>query len=370
MRQLASIQKVKSIKPIAKADLIVQIEILGWTCVAKKNEFNEGDLCVYFEIDSLLPEREEYEFIRKKCWNLRLKRYQIKTCQLLGIVSQGLAIPVHRLQKYFPDELILSEGIDVTHFLEVEKMKEPEPETARPGDINLYFNWPIAKTDEPRIQSKPKIRNLLEGKPYYISVKMDGTSVSFIYNVTKNKSLKQIDTERHFHVCSRNNEIIRSPDNLYWDIAIRYNIEQILENHYNRTQAQSQDENEMGESLSIQGEICGPKIQNNPLNLAKRELFIFNIVDTKKNKRLSYQKMIELIQKYNLPLVPILETGDMFSYQNEELFKLCHNHYANFILTAKPTTLIEGIVVRDQENTTSFKVINNEYLLRGTPPPF
>ena len=55
MRQLASIQKISSIKPIQDADSIELVLIKGWQCVAKKEEFQKDDLCVYFEVDSYLP---------------------------------------------------------------------------------------------------------------------------------------------------------------------------------------------------------------------------------------------------------------------------------------------------------------------------
>jgi len=54
-RKLASIRKVKEIKPIIGADNIELAFIDGWQCVIKKGELKQDDLCVYFEIDSLLP---------------------------------------------------------------------------------------------------------------------------------------------------------------------------------------------------------------------------------------------------------------------------------------------------------------------------
>ena len=50
-RKLASIRKVREIKPIEGADAIELAIVDGWQCVAKKNEFKANDLCVYFEID-------------------------------------------------------------------------------------------------------------------------------------------------------------------------------------------------------------------------------------------------------------------------------------------------------------------------------
>src|SRR4249920_448225 len=64
MRSLASIQTVNTVEPIANADAIERIRVLGWWVVVKKGEFRAGDKVVYCEIDSLLPERPEFEFLR------------------------------------------------------------------------------------------------------------------------------------------------------------------------------------------------------------------------------------------------------------------------------------------------------------------
>ena len=64
MRTLASIQTVNAAEPIPNADAIERIRVLGWWIVVKKGEFRPGDKVVYCEIDSLLPERPEFEFLR------------------------------------------------------------------------------------------------------------------------------------------------------------------------------------------------------------------------------------------------------------------------------------------------------------------
>lgn len=51
-RALAHIEKIEWVKPIEGANNIELIGVLGWVCVAKKGEFQTGDLAVYIEIDS------------------------------------------------------------------------------------------------------------------------------------------------------------------------------------------------------------------------------------------------------------------------------------------------------------------------------
>ena len=54
-RKLAHVELIESIHPIEKADSIEMVKVLGWECVVKKGEFNDGDLVVYCETDTILP---------------------------------------------------------------------------------------------------------------------------------------------------------------------------------------------------------------------------------------------------------------------------------------------------------------------------
>ena len=54
-RAMATIRKIDAIDPIEGADQIEVATVDGWKVVVKASEFNVGDECVYFEIDSFLP---------------------------------------------------------------------------------------------------------------------------------------------------------------------------------------------------------------------------------------------------------------------------------------------------------------------------
>lgn len=137
-RKLATIRKIDSILVHPNADLLELAIIGGWQCVVKKGEFKAGDLCVYFEIDSLLPVIPEFEFLRKSSYIKKdwLEPYfengecfRLKTIRLRKEYSQGLIIPI-------PDEVINSYelylgteeesiGADVTEFFGVVKCEPP-----------------------------------------------------------------------------------------------------------------------------------------------------------------------------------------------------------------------------------------------------
>lgn len=93
-RKLASIQRIVSLAPIEGADMIEKATILGWECVvAKKDNFRVGDLCIYCEIDSILPDKPEFEFLRER-------KFRIRTIKLKGQISTGIIFPLTILENY------------------------------------------------------------------------------------------------------------------------------------------------------------------------------------------------------------------------------------------------------------------------------
>jgi RNA ligase (TIGR02306 family) len=107
-RSLATICRIKNIYPISGADLIVLAEIQGWKCIVKKNEFNVGDLCIYFSIDAI-PDLTDpnTEFMTKRGGRIR-------TIKMRGVISQGLIGQLTWLSDRGHNIDTLSEGDDVT----------------------------------------------------------------------------------------------------------------------------------------------------------------------------------------------------------------------------------------------------------------
>ena len=135
-RALAYIQHVTNIRPIDGADNIEQCNVLGWNLICKKGEFHEGDPCVYIEIDSKVPEREEFEF-------LRAKGFKVKTMKLgkFNCISQGLAMP----QSAFKELVGLSEGTDVTDILGIKYSVQEDNARKGNGDPNAKYKSMAAR---------------------------------------------------------------------------------------------------------------------------------------------------------------------------------------------------------------------------------
>jgi RNA ligase (TIGR02306 family) len=326
-RKLVSIQRIDALNPIKGADFIEQATILGWSLVVKKGEFRVGDLCVFFEIDSLLPEVYWSEFMRSSGFRVRTKKMK-------GVLSQGLALPLSAVGlccKYGYDV-----GDEYTVTLGVTKYEHPAPTSV---DIAGPFPSFIPKTDETRIQSVPQILNELQDQEVYITVKLDGTSATYA----------KLDGK--LYVCSRNNEL-KPTGNFYWQQADRNLFE---------TQVG------LPEGYAVQGEICGEGIQKNRLGLMGKQLFVFNVFDIKAGKFLDYKEFRSFCSRHLLATVPIEMTGKFDIKTVSELLDLAEGFYPG------TENQREGIVIRpiiEQHSPTlgcrlSFKSISNKFLLKG-----
>lgn len=326
-RKLASIQRIIDIQPIPGADAIEVASVLGWKVVVKKGEFQPGDLAVYMEIDSVPSDEPPYRFLWKNT-EMRPNNFRIRTVKLRGQVSQGILFP-HTVIGSEPF-LAIHEGADVTERLGVTKYEAPLP--AGSANVEGQFFDGVPKTDEERVQSETGQRLLaaLQGKPYYITVKCDGASMTVAMHDGEPK------------VASRNYRLAPG-DNTYWNAAMNSGVWHFVQAHPH---------------LAVQGELVGPGIQGNRLNLSAPEIRVFTIYDRNIGHRLSWTEMEETY----LPLVPLVVPPTYgFNMTQDELLSLAEGKYDG------TNNEREGIVIRsvDPYDNISFKVISNRYLLKG-----
>jgi RNA ligase (TIGR02306 family) len=329
-RKLASIQKVKAILPIEGADAIEVIQINNWKVVAKKGEFNEGDLVVYCEIDSFLPIRDEFEFLRKSSYKKMgdVEGFRLKTIKLRGQVSQGLVLPKTILISLVD---AIWEGLDVTKELGILKYDPPIPAELS-GVAKGNFPSFIKKTDEERIQYLSNEYGEMKVFNYYITEKLDGSSATFYFK------------DGQFGVCSRNLELLESENNTFWKVA----REMKLENKMASTRR----------NLCFQGELIGEGIQGNPYEIKGQTVKFFNGFDIDTQEyfdRLELQKYMSLLE---LEMVPVLDIDYRLPDTIEEIIKKADGKSMLNLKTDR-----EGLVIRSHDRRISFKAISNRFLL-------
>ena len=381
-RALAYVAQVTDVEDIVGADNIQKAKVNGWPVIIKKNEFNNNDLGIFFEIDSLVPSNNPvFDFLASR-------KYRIKTMKLskFGVLSQGLVMPLTS----FPELGDIDVGVDVTEKLGV--IYYVAEDNARKGGVNpnakylsmtarhknifkkkwakwlmrrewgrraMFFffgkkkdnprGWPthmpfIHKSDEERVENMPWV--LEDKSPLVMTEKLDGTSCTYILEKKGNKY--------EFYVCSRNvrqkdeNQACYHDHNIYWDLAFKYNIEENLKEYLKE---------ENLDYVCVQGEGVG-SVQGNPLKLNEDDLYLFNFVRSDIG-RVDSRVGKEIVEGWGMKWVPILDTNFILPDTMEE-FKAM----ASGKSVVNPAVMREGVVLRNSKTDLSFKNVSNEYLLK------
>lgn len=321
-RKLASIQRINSLRPIEGADAIEMAEVLGWRVVVKKGEFQEGDLCVYCEVDSVLPDQPEYEFLRDR-------KFRIKTIKLRGQISQGICFPLHRVGV---------EGEDVTEELGIIKFEPPIAPCLR-GLVRGNFPGWLRKTDEERIQSLDRVifdRPDAHDPVWYVTEKLDGTSFTAAKRLT-------IDGTIEFHICSRNMDFkLEDCNNLYVQVGREL-------------------EDRLPEGFAVQGEILAPGVQKNKYQVTAPCLRIFSLFNITEFHYEPLEVMEQMVKYMGLETVPIIDRAFALPATVDDLVQ-----YSIAPSSFQPKLAQrEGVVIRNvNDSNVSFKVINPKFLLK------
>ena len=345
MRKLASVQRVWKIEPIDGADRIELAHVLGWQCVVNKGQIQPMDTAVYFEIDSFLPIRPEFEFMRASSYknsDIMGEGFRLKTLRFRGQLSQGLLLPLSIFPEIPADAEV---GTDVTDLLGVRKWEIEERATTG-GTVIGTLPYDIPHTDETRVQAMPELIQAFSGLEYYISTKLDGSSHSI-----------GID-ETGFHVTGHNYEYKDDDSSGFYKL--------VNERGYKGKLETFAKENGL-KTLTIQGEYCGPGILKNRLKLVKPEWYVFTVREN--GKRVGLDRMLEVCRALGLDHVPIEERGQDLPAKYPTVEALLERADGDYPRGGKK----EGIVIRPTEPvfcplisaSLSMKVVSNKYLLKN-----
>lgn len=357
MRKLASIQLVKSVEPIfhpvdgSLTSLeLIKFQDIAWQCVAKAGEFTPGSKAVYIEISTVVPDEPVFEF-------LRARKFKVKTIRLLGVLSQGLALPLDALFQLnpllleIPDEDFEASfpvGTDVSEIMGVTRYEPPiDIKINGSGRVRTFPDDIVPKTDETRLQSVPYILKYFEGLHVTATLKYDGTSCTVFWDEEQEK----------LRVCSRNMEKLEEDGSVYF-LALDNNpsIKEFCRRFPN---------------FVLQGEVISPGVQKNRLQVKKPTFVAFNLFNKNTTNYIPFAYAKDCCESCGVPWVETVRQWDYGDFDSETVDSLLELAKGNYPGTENPR---EGIVIRptfeEQYNylvggRLSFKVINNDYLERG-----
>lgn len=400
-RELAYVVRVTDVLDIEGVNNQVAI-VNGWQVFVKRDEFKPGDLAVYFEIDSKVPELEYFEFLRKYHFRVKTQKFVKGKVLSQGLVIKPADLDLNNVQEgdfltkylgvtyYEPEDNTRKASNEELIKLKVEKKiarwVKKHPFLAKIGFIvrlkskwierkirkeqkKKKTDWPtwVAKTDEERVQNLPHIFKDLE-KVWYVTEKIDGTSTTFTMKQDKPK-------KRELIVCSRN-VVFNAPEkedrnyykdtdgNVYLEMAAKYNMYEAL--------SWILDKRPELEWITIQGETYGGSIQKR--NYGNEHKFaIFNIIFKENGgapQRLNPEEMVGAIGWINKHLnraleeelepVPYLEKIQLKQYPTCEALLT----YAGSEVSMVDGEIREGVVFRSEDGVNSFKAVDNEFLLK------
>jgi RNA ligase (TIGR02306 family) len=334
MEKYAVVAKILELTPIEGADRIETATVLGWKVVTQKHLHSVGDLAVMIFPDTLVPKKfldGAYQGNDK---------VRLKTVKLKGQYSAGLLLPITVVGNSF------NEGDEVSELLGIEKWIAPASTSIGGEALGNFPTGIISKTDELNIRSEPNALNEARLSPlkdieFVATLKCDGSSGTFILK------------DGQFRVCSRNLELKENEDNVFWQVAKKYNIsEKLLKS---------------GDNFAIQGEICGPGIQKNPMKLKEITFFAFLMKDIKNDKWLSWGRLKEFCKENQIPHVE-----ELASFKFSETYPTIDElqDMANNAKYDHGRTNAEGIVIRPvspyrslamQKPWWSLKIMNQPY---------
>lgn len=383
-RKLATIQKISKLSPIENSDFleVAEMEGLGWKVVVKKGELKVGELVVYFEIDSAIRLKNlipPLEFLKDKCLkkicdkrgNVLEELVRIKTIKLRGVISQGLIIPWSAPVGTFPTgetmyimdfiggETLapfdvgkdLTEAFHVEHFDEIQDYFDTILGTNVQSGCKRASDFPcwVPKTDEVRLQSCMKFFDIYKDNWFEVTEKFDGSSMTAIYAPTKRP-------DKPFYLCSRRFELAFDETSEWWTPIIQSDLQNKMKSLYETPNTEF-----TGIEFAIQGEIVGPKFNNNRDRYTEVHWKVFRIFDVTHQRFVAPKIRYEICKILGLEHVKIIDTNvQIFHYQK---------NLDDFLNLVEGLTdhgfQREGMVFKDiNDGSISFKVINNKYLLK------
>lgn len=237
----------------------------GYPVIFRTGDFNEGDLAVYVPIDSVVPDTEQWAFLKG--------HRRIKAKKLRGIFSMGMLAPLPLLKKA-PEV-----GENLQEIMGIEKY-EPE---VHAGKIMAADHLPSQDfmpkyTD---IEGYRKNKDVfVEGEEVVLTEKIHGCNGRFLFR------------DGQLWVGSHNH-LLEEGDSVWWNVARKY-----------------EDSFRWRPGILWYGEVYGPVQKGFSYGSpGETRLRVFDAFDTQTMRYLDYDEFETLALKVGLNLAPLLYRG-------------------------------------------------------------
>ena len=343
--KMVTVEKIKEIKIHENADLLELAYVKGWQVCVQKGLYKEGDIVLYFAVDSILPQPIEEKIFGEGA-KVTLKKSRVRTIKLRGAYSQGLIAPIDLFS--YRSFHKFHEGMDFTREFGVEKF---EPKINK-GDVlhvqkqkKMFENPNFAKVRKPsNIKNYPEA---FMGKEVIITEKIHGTS--FVAGWVKrpgktmgDKITRLLFGEYEFCYRSMNVQLQRK-DNFFGSLLKKLGF--VKDNPYYGMNVYASAckkydlANKLQKGYEVAGEIYGSGIQAKYAYGCKegeRKLAVFGV--RKECENMSHLDSIDIAELCNLDFVPVLFKGVL----TPEILEKCTNGAS--VLDPK-TKVREGCVI-------------------------
>lgn len=410
-RALAYFEKIVKIYDIAGADRVEMAQVLDFHVVVKKGEFSVGELVVYIEVDSVLPDglsldnasllkaklkalskatgdditriteeidaikatntRPEFEFLRNKKFRIKALQYN----KLGGIISQGIMFPASIAPVEPVQGMDLTEILGITKFIEdMDEVDASETElNQEKGYLHRWFDSKFM-----RYTAYRKLVKGIRGKDRtgkweeWLANTSDETNVEKIYS----KLLAKYGTDDDGWVCTEKLEgqnfsaythdvprLFGLAKRVDFGVCTHYrNLTTDDGSQFWKTARKLDLEKRLrsiGKNYQIRGEHVGPKIQGNLYKLKEYDIALFEVFNIETQTYLEFDEFLEFSFKHGFKTVPILDMNFKLPSTVHEILEM-----SNFTSKYNPEieVLAEGFIVcRKNGVRDHFKVKSPTY---------
>lgn len=364
-KPLAYIVRIKDIREIPGADRIELATVMDYTVVVKKGEYQPGDLAMYVEIDSLLPDglsdelrarytaikegreladatKEEIENALKAIQEsskypyfefLRDKKFKIKSMKLgkFGVISQGilfkpsdLGITDAKVGKEYTLQFGITEIVQDEEEAGLNTKKKDNWFVRKLMKYTWYRNWRkrhnVSETWDPTNPGKSDEENVqkvyttmfeqYKGKKWVKTEKLEGQNITIFSEKVEpswfDKIFHRNVESKRIGVCSRTRELNKNGSGKpFWDTVLRLNLDEKIK--------------KIPGEWFCRGEHVGPGIQKNIYNLPRTDIIFFDFYkkvyfeDTINRKvlfkweKLNFEDSVLFAEQWGLKFVPVLD---------------------------------------------------------------